>query len=276
MLYHIPKLSDFDFGVFRSPGPGLGNLLLPISRALIGREIEGGKFVYPTMRQLKIGTYIRREPDKRTYGDIFRKRSGREWGDWARSCFAPGVCESSSSESVAHTASIVYSGLGQYFHDLVGYHELVKNWIETNAILNGELTEDYDIGVLVRLGDYPPFVRREPDANVRLPLRWFLDGIQFAKELIDEPKPKVVFFSDAHPREIASLMESCNGSFNPGKNAVTDLLNLSRAHVIVASRSTFAMWATFISNSYAVWDDEYNLERCFPVREDRDYRIPIK
>ena len=33
-MYHYPLLSSLDFGLIRGPGPGFGNLLFPIGRAL--------------------------------------------------------------------------------------------------------------------------------------------------------------------------------------------------------------------------------------------------
>ncbi len=33
-MYHYPLLSTPDLGFIRGPGPGLGNLLFPITRAL--------------------------------------------------------------------------------------------------------------------------------------------------------------------------------------------------------------------------------------------------
>ena len=50
--YHLPLLSSPDVGLFRAPGPGLGNLLFPIARAVVGRETLGGRVVIPTMRQI--------------------------------------------------------------------------------------------------------------------------------------------------------------------------------------------------------------------------------
>jgi len=39
-------------GLFRTMGPGLGNLLFPIARALIGAELEGQKMMNPIISAL--------------------------------------------------------------------------------------------------------------------------------------------------------------------------------------------------------------------------------
>lgn len=270
---HLPVLSRFDFGLLRSPGPGLGNLLLPISRALIGAKRFGGEFVFPTMRQFKIGTYLRNEPDKRTYGDVFR---GRNWDEW-RLWFNAKLSRQKVLEGDATpfpNAVRTYSGLGKYFHDLQGHDKLIENWIRTNARLSGAI-DDYDIGVLIRLGDYTDYIPNSPRANVRLPFSWYDSAIKMAIEIADVNSPDIVFFSDADESEIAPIIAKWKGRFNPGKNAVTDMLNLSKGRVAVTSRSTFSMWSTFLSDSHAIWDEEFDLERCFPERDGLDHRVPV-
>lgn len=274
--YHIPKLSKWDFGFFRTPGPGLGNLFLPISRALIGQQKYGGEFVYPTIRQFKIGTYLRNEPDKRTYGGVFRGRNSRDWQLWLKSktirqCYS----ERDGVDQIEGDAKIMYAGLGNYFHELQGHHEIVSNWIRSNACLDGTIDQPFDIGVSVRLGDYLPFERNNPTGLVRLPYPWFEEAIEFAKGLVNVRNPKIVFSSDARPEQISKLVNQFGGSLNPGKNAITDMLNLSQARVLVSSRSTFAMWATYLGNSHAIWDSEFDLEKSFPERADQDHRITV-
>ena len=56
-MYHYPLLSRPDFGFIRGPGPGFGNLLFPIARALNEAQIQRGIFVRPTLFNLKIGPF---------------------------------------------------------------------------------------------------------------------------------------------------------------------------------------------------------------------------
>ncbi len=39
-MYHYPLLSSPDLGFIRAPGPGFGNLLFPITRALQAAKIK--------------------------------------------------------------------------------------------------------------------------------------------------------------------------------------------------------------------------------------------
>lgn len=75
-IFHFQSLRSPDFGLVLSSGPDLGNLLFPISCALIGQALHGGRFVYLTMRQIKIGTFLRGECDKLTYDNVLRGWAG--------------------------------------------------------------------------------------------------------------------------------------------------------------------------------------------------------
>ena len=74
MIYHYPLLSKYDFLLFRLHGAGLANHLFPMYRAFQKSKETNGVFLFPTMVQLKIGTFIRREQDKRIYFSLFHQR----------------------------------------------------------------------------------------------------------------------------------------------------------------------------------------------------------
>jgi len=54
-MYHYPLLSKPDIGIFRGPGPGFGNLLFPIGRALQEAQAKNEIFVRSTIFNIKIG-----------------------------------------------------------------------------------------------------------------------------------------------------------------------------------------------------------------------------
>ena len=86
-MYHYPLLSSPDLGFIRSPGPGFGNLLFPITRALQAAKIKEEVFVRPTMLNLKIGPLIRREKDLRLYNKEFKRRNYNDWVNFLRVFF---------------------------------------------------------------------------------------------------------------------------------------------------------------------------------------------
>ena len=63
--YTYAKFSDKDFYLFRLGGAGLGNILFPWARAVIYRKKNDIKQLNSTWFTLKIGTFFRRERDKR-------------------------------------------------------------------------------------------------------------------------------------------------------------------------------------------------------------------
>jgi hypothetical protein len=49
--------------------------------------------------------------------------------------------------------------------------------------------------------------------------------------------------------------------------------NMSRARIIVASRSSFAMWGAWLGQAPAIWDREFDIEPFFPLRPGLDHRF---
>ena len=78
-MYHYPLLSSLDIGLIRAPGPGFGNLLFPIGRALQEAKNKKEVFVRPTMLNLKIGPLIRMEKDLRLYNKELKRRNYNDW-----------------------------------------------------------------------------------------------------------------------------------------------------------------------------------------------------
>lgn len=274
MVYHQAKLSSWDFGFARSPGPGLGNLLFPISRALVGQSRYGGVFVYPTIRQVKIGTYLRMERDKRTYGNVFRTRKKEDWRIFLRALQAPTVAENQyRKRSTLGPVTVAYSGLQYYFHDIEGCRNLIMPWIASNARLKGAIDDKYDIGIHVRLGDFQVCGYNDSRSNTRLPVQWYKDAIRQAQSALGVKTPKTFVFTDGDVGQVKKLLSIPEATADTAKNAVTAIINLSKARVIVASRSTFSMWAVYLGGQAAIWDANFDLNRYFPVRKELDTRI---
>jgi hypothetical protein len=66
-------LGGIDCFFFRLSGPGLGNCLIPWARAIIYNNRFNIKFVEPTWKNIKFGTFYRGEKDKRLYINLFNK-----------------------------------------------------------------------------------------------------------------------------------------------------------------------------------------------------------
>ncbi|ATE66188.1 hypothetical protein [Rhizorhabdus dicambivorans] len=264
---HKAVLSALDFGVVRSPGSDFGNLLFPIARSLIGQATMGGTLVYPTMRQIKIGTYLRREPDKRTYGGIVRGRSMADWRIWIESMARRQVDEDAVA---ADDVTITYTGLKKFFHDLVGYEALISNWISTNRIDKAGDRMPIDIGLHIRRGDFTENKTGSAGQSMQIPTHWYRQAFLHARDLLKIDRPRVVLFTDGDPARLASELNIENVEVDAADDALSSILNLSRARVIVGSRSTFSKWAVFLGGSVAIWDAAYDISPYWPVRPDKD------
>lgn len=269
--WHLPVLSRWDVGVIRSPGPGLGNLLFPIARALIAQKVHGGVFVHPTLRQLKLGTFLRRERDTRTYGSVMRSRTGAEWRDWAQAQWCSKIDEDAYCGETGVT--VRYSGLKRYFHDLTGYSEIVSAWLQDTVHSVGAMDNTYDIGLHIRLGDFSQPASDQGGNNVRLPFSWYRAALEEARRLLGTAKPRITLFTDGNVDFVTRELGMGDLTIDPSSNALTAIHNLSRARVVVASRSTFSMWAIYLGGMPAIWDGKFDLQRSFPGRPGLDHRL---
>lgn len=271
-IYHLPILSTIDFGIFRSPGPGLGNLLFPISRAIIKAEETGGTFIMPTIRQIKFGPLIRREPDLRTYGSVFKHRKIQNWLYRTHSIFTRKIPENETHLSGLHT--VTYSGLGRYFHDLTEHRSLLVNWLETHCRHSKMIPVSYDIAVHVRLGDFAAYDKDKPHESMQQPFDWYHLAVAKAAKLIGKNNPRIMIFTDAKEENVSDLIQAWSAELDTEKNALRSIQNLSHAKVIVASRSTFSMWGAFLGNCPTIWPEEFNSTPYWPNRPKLDFRIP--
>jgi hypothetical protein len=273
--YHNPKLSKFDFGLIRSPGPGLGNLMFPLARAILNSKKSGDVMIYPTWPQLKIGPLIRLESDTRIYTNIFKWRDIPGWINWLKVRFLPKVSEFQLFEKRKSVDSYVvyYEGLGNYFKDISYGREIIKDWIFSNAKKKGEIKKSYDIACHIRLGDFgtQENLKNKPGHVVRQSWDWYRKALDEAIKLSKVSSPTIYIFTDELPSKIIKKLNlPYEIKVDPSKNAITAIINMSRAKITVTSRSTFSQWAVFIGNGLAIWSKSFNLSETFDIRPDKD------
>lgn len=269
--YHLPILSSIDFGLFRTPGPGFGNLLFPISRALIGAQNTNGIFVQPTIRQLKIGTFLRNEPDKRTYGRIFNHRGLRDWYLRFKSTFLKSIMEGDFDIELRRDVTVSYSGLKGYFHDLNGHADVIKTYLLDIRRTPKTSLPPYDIAVHIRLGDFASFKPNMNSESMRQPIDWYDTALRLGCETWSISNPRVVVFSDApDDDEVKRFAKTWSAEIDHSDNALEAILYIGQAKGLVASRSTFSMWGAFLSGCPAIWPEEFDLGTYWKVRPTMD------
>lgn len=265
MQVHVPILSKLDFGFARSPGPGLGNLLFPIARAIIAQQKFGGALLFPTIRQLKVGTYLRQEEDKRTYGDIFRPRSLNEWLAWTNfqiSRFTPN----------SSTKYNLYRGMGKQFYEIDDYGPTLKKVFE-NYLLNPVHYEPVDIAIHLRLGDFMNTTNENTNQNFRNSKNFYLQALKIAKNEVKVKNPNIIIFTDSKRSEALDYLGLTEVKFEKKVNAMHSILKMSQAKIIITSRSTFSMWGQHFGDTKAIWPKEFNLNNFKPISAQKDIII---
>ena len=240
-IYVYPKLpAEFDLGFIRVGGSGLANCMFVAARAWIMAQLNGFQLIEPTWRKFSIGPYIRREKDKRDYFGIF-KPIGISGLSKIYLLHSRGKISLEKSEKLQN-GIIHIEGLGNYFEDLLNYHEMVKKYFDL-AIRESALekTNQFNfsncIGIHIRLGDYIQ--------EYRTNIKWY-EAMIHQIAIHSKKKYRFILFSDGNDDELKDLMqmEQCERVFFG--NALADMIALSRCRLIIGSDSTFSGWAAFL------------------------------
>jgi Glycosyl transferase family 11 len=112
------------------------------------------------------------------------------------------------------------------------------------------------IGVHVRLGDFinrpDPMQSELGRANTKVPLQWYVKQLSKLREAVGSDLPAVIS-SDGTDGELAEILRLTNTRRLPKGSALADLLSLSTASFLIASGSTFSMWAAYLGDMPVVW-----------------------
>lgn len=262
MIFY-PKLSSFDFGLFRVLGPGLGNLLFPFARCVVYREKYGGRILAPTWPQLKVGTILRSERDSRTYWGIFKNHPSYVSGvERQMLLLRSKKIEESAVNQVADSSDIcVVSGMDGMFEPLYGYSQLIKNEVlsilsqDSMGSILKEIEASNSIAVHIRFGDFQAANIEKSNAgvsNTRLPQSWYISMIEKGRKLFGS-RTRVNIFSDAKNSEISDILAIDNVYRVERGNAIEHILAIGAHKFFIASGSTFSMWASFLGQPSTVW-----------------------
>lgn len=264
MIFIYPRLSRVDLGLVRVLGPGLGNLLFPWARSVVLAHRTGYPLLYPTWPQIKIGSVLRRERDTRFYSDLFRcPPRGYVSGAARLALLACGVrVPESALESASQVRGrprlAVVEGMAGLFEPLVGHHELVRTELirmthechlrgATHANAGG-------VSIHVRLGDFLPAsteALRTGNYNYRIPLSWYVARAQELQQRLGVSRFHV--FSDGSDAELADLLALPGAQRVDFGSSIADLIALAHSRVLIASGSTFSMWASYLGSMPTLW-----------------------
>lgn len=262
MTYLYPQFSEFELPGLRLGGAGLGNLLLIYFRAWLAAKEHGYAFVWPTWPSFKPGTYLRREKDKRFYGDVFRNRSGYVDGLkkqlllHRRGAVTVNAGDYDYSR-IGPDAVIFYKYYSMGFQDLIPHVDEIREEILRNLSRKSRRGLEGDmrrcVNVHVRLGDFA-VNRNALNAgrdNIRIGIGWYVATVRKLKALLGE-EIRFNVFSDGTDEELADLLALPGVKRVFFGNSMADILGLSRAPLMIASGSSFSLWARFLGQCSSI------------------------
>ena len=91
-----------------------------------------------------------------------------------------------------------------------------------------------------------------PSYNTRIPVEWYVDRIERLRAELGS-NLNVRVFSDGTDGELEPLLKLKNLERATRGNAISDIISLSRSKILVASGSTFSLWASFIGDGPAIY-----------------------
>lgn len=279
MSYTYPLLPGLDLGLIRIFGSGLANLLFPWGRSIVAARRLGLRPIWPTWPQVKVGPVIRGEGDKRFYCSLFRPTDNYVYGAeklW-RLASLKRYDESALGADLPKNSVATFSGHAGHFETILMDHDLVRR--ELLAIVRGEhkaaLQSDchHSLSVHVRLGDFAapntPYDLNTGKTCLRIPINWYVSAVRTVRRGLSDDLP-VHVFSDGSDRELAPLLALPACRRVTFGSAIADLLALSYAGVLIASGSTFSMWASYLGRMPVIWHKGQLLQQLYyesPVSE---------
>jgi len=251
-LYAFPKFSYADNLGIRLGGPGLGNLLFPLARAIVYSHKNNIPMINPTWINIKVGPIIRKERDKRFYFNLFEPAGITGFKKYFLLNTLKKVPESHISEiNSDKDAIMVFSSLRNYFEDIKYDHEIVKEKIL--KIVKNRFLDRIDpayncIGLHLRLGDFT--------ASQRMNLNWCIEVIRQVRKVIGSKT--VLLFSDGKDADLDEIFRNINHIEKVFfGNAISDLIALSRCEFLIASDSTFSGWVAYLGRMPVIFQKRH-------------------
>mgnify|MGYP001160883072 FL=1 len=245
MRYVFASLGRFESLGIRVGGPGLANLLFIWANSIIYARDNNLPIINTTWKTIKIGTFLRRERDKRMYLDLFKDQNG-----------IGGIKKFFLINFTNRV--IVFSKMENLFLNFKHEHLYIKRElfkiINQKHLVNLNRFNNNSVGVHVRLGDFrtpknDTFLRNG-GWNYRIPIDWYVQIINKIKNISNIP---VYIFTDGNQHEIKEILDIDGCKSISFDSSVSDMIALSRCKVLITSGSTFSMWASFLGQNNTIW-----------------------
>ncbi|MEJ7676461.1 MAG: hypothetical protein WKG06_00980 [Segetibacter sp.] len=264
---------------------GLGNRLFSWARAKVFSKLSGNKMLAPIWGHIRGGSIIRGGINynnalrKILLFDNFKSLKDEIGGikkflikEKYKACKVKTIQEALGIVNYNLKPQIItFVGHTQHnFEDLVPYKELIneelKKIAKTKWINKAEEFNTAFIGINVRMGrDFKSVnsineFKTNNTEFLRTPPIWYIDCLRKIREIIGEELPEVII-SDGTKMDLQKILEESNVSLPDSKSAISDLLILSKAQILIGSgRSSFSAWASFLGKMPTVTIPGSNLQ----------------
>ena len=227
--YIYPRLPAIkDLWLFRLGGNGLANCLFVYAKAIIKAQQNNQLIITPTWVNLSIGTYLRRQIDKRHYLKIFKSEIS------VMKKLILLIFKNKHVEAV--------DGISDYFTPLKGHNQAIKEYLinQLNPGLKKELPQIINdvIALHIRLGDYP--------SERRIPIVWYTKIVNELKKITND-KYFFYVYSDGTEEELKEILCIDGVTRKSYNNAFLDMWAISQSKIIIASDSTFSAWGAYLN-----------------------------
>ncbi len=263
-LYSFANLGGIDLALFRMRGVGLANCLFPWARCIVATRQFALRRIASTWPQLCHRQWLGPQQDRRTYLGLFDETGSAISGVKRLRLLLglPRITEQQFlQQSMAHQSGIVvFSNIGGYFSAMLDNHAMVRDALigmtKSEHRIGLEAVPGNSIVVHVRLGDFhePPDQTRSAKVGLhtRQPMAWYLHAISELRRVAGAMLPVLVFSDgpDIDLRPILALPNTTRATFG---SSIADLLAMSKAPALVASGSTFSMWAAYLGRMPVIW-----------------------
>jgi len=245
---------------------GLGNGLFPWARAELFAQQSGARVLAPRWAGFRLGPYLRREPEKRSYSNFFRAPQHVSGvSSFMIRTFAHRVPES-QLDAVGRVRSrrpilVEYSGIDGLFMPLLGRSIFLRErlWEMTAAGLRSTGADGGKpfIAMHVRRGDITrrKFTERELEAVTQYtPLAWFVSMARAVRRCKALERVPIIVFTDGDSHEVAELCSVNGVRLHRRTPAIADLWTMTHAALLFGSGfSTFGMWASFLGGMPTIY-----------------------
>mgnify|MGYP000016100115 CR=1 FL=1 len=253
-------MKNKSYGFPNLPNSGLANMLITWADCYIWCKDLEVKQIAPLWRKIRIGPYIRGERDKRQYQRLFS--NGKKINGITRLLLMLVSTKVSAEEvrkpnyekkSSLFPTMVTFSSMNN-LHRLNGRHnEILKEIynITKPKYWPTELPKAF-IGIHIRRGDFGEKSNEIKQTNFRIPIEWYIEALAQIRQGLGYDFP-VVVFSDGTDQEIEPILSLPNVSRSPCTESISDLLAISKATVLITSRSSYSLFGAFLGQVPSVW-----------------------